>query len=247
MDWRLNWKVYSLIGVGLLGLVLIFAPLPGEDGKYAKNRRELVEEIRDMRGGAKAINDTYTLRSIKQTPRHHFVRQQDRYRAYANRALPIGHGQTISQPYIVALMNQLAELRPGDKILEVGTGSGYHAATLSVYADTVYSLEIVKPLAERAHKKFEQLGYEGIVSRHGDGYYGWEQKAPFDAIIVTAAASHIPPPLSEQLKPGGKLVIPVGPPYQVQRLIVAEKDAAGHLRQRTVLAVRFVPMTRAEE
>ncbi|MFP4687216.1 MAG: protein-L-isoaspartate(D-aspartate) O-methyltransferase [bacterium] len=214
---------------------------------FEESRRALLEELRHPRPGAAAIDDTYALKTIAETPRHKFVRTGNRHRAYKNRALPIGHGQTISQPYIVALMNQLAEIRPGDIVLEIGTGSGYHAATLAVYADTVYSIEIVEPLAERAAEKFKKLNYENIISRQGDGYYGWPEKGPFDSIVVTAAASHIPPPLIEQLKPGGVMVIPVGPPYQTQRLMVLEKNQEGEVSQRTVLAVHFVPLTREEE
>ncbi len=238
---------FALLLIGGLFICQFFVPGLLWGQQFEEQRQELVEELRQPRLGAETIEDTYALETIRRTPRHKFVREQDRSRAYQNRPLPIGYGQTISQPYIVALMNQLANIRPGDVVLEIGTGSGYHAATLAVYADTVYSIEIVEPLAGEASEKFAELEYENIKTRHGDGYYGWEEAGPFDAIIVTAAASHIPPPLMEQLKPGGTLVIPVGPPYQTQRLMTVSKDEDGEISQRSILAVRFVPLTREEE
>jgi protein-L-isoaspartate(D-aspartate) O-methyltransferase len=164
--------------------------------------------------------------------------------AYDNRPLPIGHQQTISQPYIVALMTDLLDLKPGDKVLEVGTGSGYQAAILSELVRTVYTIEIVAPLAKEAAARLTALNYSNVKTKTGDGYLGWPEEAPFDAIMVTAGALEIPPTLVMQLKPGGKLVIPVGPQWSSQTLKVVEKDASGKTTARNVLAVRFVPLTR---
>jgi protein-L-isoaspartate(D-aspartate) O-methyltransferase len=176
-------------------------------------------------------------------PRHEFVPKGERSNAYQDRPLPIGHGQTISQPYIVALMTELLELNPDDVVLEVGTGSGYQAAVLSPLCREVYTIEIVPALAEQAKANLERLGFANVTVRLGDGYYGWPQHAPFDAIIVTAAASHVPPPLIQQLKPGGRMVIPVGGPFFVQQLIMVEKAADGSVSTRHLLPVRFVPLT----
>ncbi len=160
-----------------------------------------------------------------------------------NRPLPIGHGQTISQPYIVALMTELLAPKAGDVVLEVGTGSGYQAAVLAELGARVYTIEIVPPLANSAALRLEQLGYSNVEVRLGDGYYGWPEHAPFDGIIVTAAANAIPPPLIEQLKPGGRMLIPVGAPFSAQELIVLVKDTKGKVSTRSVLPVAFVPLT----
>jgi protein-L-isoaspartate(D-aspartate) O-methyltransferase len=157
--------------------------------------------------------------------------------------LPIGYGQTISQPYIVALMTELLEAQAGDKVLEIGTGSGYQAAVLNELTPRVYTIEIVKPLYERAVKRLDKLGYKTIQTRLADGYDGWKEHAPFDGIIVTCAAGHVPPPLWEQLKEGGRMVIPVGGVYETQRLLVLTKQEGGKRQSRNVLPVRFVPMT----
>jgi protein-L-isoaspartate(D-aspartate) O-methyltransferase len=163
--------------------------------------------------------------------------------AYENRPLPIGYGQTISQPYIVALMTDLLEPEPGDVVLEIGTGSGYQAAVLSKLVQQVYTIEIIPQLASSASQRLQRLGFKNVEVKNADGYFGWEEHAPFDAIIVTAAASHIPPPLVAQLKPGGVLMIPVGPAFQVQQLSMVKKDQEGKLTTRQVLPVRFVPFT----
>jgi protein-L-isoaspartate(D-aspartate) O-methyltransferase len=163
--------------------------------------------------------------------------------AYENRPLPIGHGQTISQPYIVALMTDLLEPGPDDVALEVGTGSGYQAAVLSPLVGHVYTVEIIEPLANQAAARLDRLGYDNVTTTLGDGYYGWEEHAPFDKIIVTAAASHVPPPLIEQLKPGGKMVIPVGGRFMTQLLLLLEKTSDGEVIARQIGAVRFVPLT----
>lgn len=193
------------------------------------------------------ITDERILESMRHVPRHKFVPQALQGQAYQNNPLPIGYGQTISQPYIVAYMNQMLNLSPGDKVLEIGTGSGYHAATLSELTPDVFSIEIIRELGEQAAGYYDELGYETIQTKIGDGYYGWEEHAPFDAIIVTAASGHIPPPLVEQLRPGGVIVIPIGSPYQTQTLMKITKDEDGNIRTERDLPVRFVPMTGAAQ
>ena len=177
-------------------------------------------------------------------PRHRFVPEEMQLFAYANGPLSIGHGQTISQPYIVALMTELLAVGAESTVLEIGTGSGYQAAVLSELVYHVYSMEIVDALAQSAKARLHALGYQNIEIRSGDGYLGWPEHAPYDGIIVTAAAPHIPEPLIEQLKPGGRLVIPVGQPFSGQELIVVEKGREGHTHRRQVLPVAFVPLTR---
>ncbi|MGB5626847.1 MAG: protein-L-isoaspartate(D-aspartate) O-methyltransferase [Woeseiaceae bacterium] len=181
-----------------------------------------------------------TMNTVK---RHELVPQSERRFAYENRPLPIGYGQTISQPYIVALMTELIEPDGGDVVLEVGTGSGYQAAVLAELVDHVYSIEIIAALATRVRQDLERLGYKNITTKLGDGYYGWEEHGPFDAIVVTAAASHVPPPLIEQLKPGGRMVIPVGGRFMTQTLLQLEKTESGEVVTRQYGAVRFVPLT----
>ena len=165
------------------------------------------------------------------------------HQSYRNRPLPIGYGQTISQPAIVALMTDLLQLEPTDKALEIGTGSGYQAAILAELVEQVFSIEIVPELAERAKVDLERTGYLNVTTREGDGYYGWEDEAPFDAIIVTAASDHIPPPLLKQLKPGGRMVIPVGSRFMVQHLVLVTKEADDNIVTEQLLPVRFVPLT----
>jgi protein-L-isoaspartate(D-aspartate) O-methyltransferase len=167
-----------------------------------------------------------------------------RPQAYANRPLPIGEGQTISQPYIVALMTDLLDTKPGDSVLEIGTGSGYQAAVLSELVQHVYTIEIVEPLAKKSETLLRQLGYRNISFKIGDGYNGWPERAPFDAIIVTAAAPHVPPALAAQLKPGARMVIPIGGQFDVQFLQVVVKQADGSIATQMNLPVRFVPLTR---
>jgi protein-L-isoaspartate(D-aspartate) O-methyltransferase len=208
--------------------------------------RDIADEIAFTRAEiGRAAFDPRVLAALAEVPREEFVPAERRLYAYANGALPIGHGQTISQPYIVALMTDLLAPRPEDVILEIGTGSGYQAAVLSRLVRQVYSIEIVEPLALAARERLARLGYANVTVRHGDGYRGWPEHAPFDGIVVTAAAPHVPPPLVDQLKPGGRLVIPVGPPGYIQQLRVVEKDAAGAVSQRDLLAVAFVPLTGA--
>jgi protein-L-isoaspartate(D-aspartate) O-methyltransferase len=176
-------------------------------------------------------------------PRERFVPSRLVGAAYENRPLPIGHGQTISQPYIVALMTELLQVDRDDVVLEVGTGSGYQAAVLAKLASRVKTIEIIRPLGESATKRLHQLGYRNVEVKLADGYYGWPEHAPFDGILVTAAGTSIPPPLVKQLKPGGRMVIPLGAPFQTQDLILVSKDAAGKVSTKSILPVAFVPLT----
>jgi len=192
----------------------------------------------------RGIRDQAALRAMRSVPRHQFVPPELRDDAYGDFPLPIGHGQTISQPYIVAYMTEQIRPYPGMKVLEVGTGSGYQAAVLAEIGCSVYTMEIFRVLADGAAARLARLGYGAARVRHGDGHDGWPDAAPFDAIIVTAAAGYVPPRLIEQLKPGGRLVIPVGSVYGVQHLILVEKDAQGDTRTRTLLPVAFVPLLR---
>ena len=203
----------------------------------------MVQTIRQYSEAAIAVTDERVLRAMGHVPRHRFVPASERSHAYRDSPVPIGFGQTISQPYIVALMTQLADVQPGMKVLEVGTGSGYQAAVLYALTDQVCTIEIIVPLAERTHRLFEVLRLNGIQAREGDGYYGWAPGAAFDRILVTAAAEHIPPPLLRQLKPGGRMVIPVGPKWGNQELLLVTKDANGVVATRALLPVRFVPLT----
>jgi len=183
--------------------------------------------------------------AMAEVPRHEFVPGQEQVYAYANGPLPIGHGQTISQPYIVALMTDLLECGPDDRVLEVGTGSGYQTAILSRVVARVYSVEIIPELAEQASERLARLGYDNLECRQSDGYAGWPEHAPYDGILVTAAAPSVPPPLIAQLEEGARLVIPVGPQYGHQELMVIEKCPDGSLITTEVLSVAFVPLTRA--
>lgn len=207
-------------------------------------RRQMVEEqILNPRDGREPVKDKSVVEAMRAVPRHVFVPAHLRDHAYADRPLPIGHGQTISQPYIVALMTQHLNLTPSHKVLEVGTGSGYQAAVLAQITPNVYSIEIVEKLANAAAKTLADEGYASVKVRAGDGYKGWPEHAPFDAIIVTCAPDELPKALWEQLKPGGRIVIPIGSVDRVQQLVVVSKDAAGQRRTQTITEVRFVPMT----
>ncbi len=188
------------------------------------------------------IDNRAVLDAMRTVPRHLFVPMKHRDQAHVDHALPIGLGQTISQPYIVAFMTQAASPDSEDIVLEVGTGSGYQAAVLAQIVKQVYSIEIFQQHSDDAGERFRDLGYSNITHKAGDGYYGWEEHAPFDAIVVTAAAEHIPPPLVRQLKPGGVMVIPVGNRFQVQTLVMVEKDLEGKAKTRNLLPVRFVPL-----
>jgi protein-L-isoaspartate(D-aspartate) O-methyltransferase len=226
--------------------------LPGSNGlasdQYAEPRQKMVRAIEaDVNENSLYISkkglDARVMSAMGRVERHKFVPLSQQSRAYANMPLPIGHGQTISQPYIVALMTDLIRIDPGDKVLEIGTGSGYQAAVLAEMGAEVFTIEIIKPLASQASKRLTSLGYDTVKTRKGDGYYGWQEEAPFDAIVVTAAASHIPPPLIRQLKPGGVMVIPVGSRFLVQQLVLVSKNGAGDITTRQILPVRFVPLT----
>ncbi|NOQ14790.1 MAG: protein-L-isoaspartate(D-aspartate) O-methyltransferase [Methyloprofundus sp.] len=187
--------------------------------------------------------DARVMAAMKQVSRHEFIPHEFHYCAYDNSPAPIGSGQTISQPYIVALMSDLLDTKPGDSILEIGTGSGYQAAILSCMVQQVYSVEILESLAAKVHKRLNKLGYNNINLRTGDGYYGWPEHAPYDGIIVTAAAPYIPQPLIEQLRAGAKLVIPIGSPYSYQELMLVEKKPGGEIEIQSILSVSFVPLT----
>ncbi|GMU92809.1 MAG: hypothetical protein AMXMBFR4_18670 [Candidatus Hydrogenedentota bacterium] len=213
--------------------------------EFALERDRMVREdiARDGFFGRDGVRDGQVLAAMRAVPRHRFVPARLQRQAYSDGPLPIGHGQTISQPYIVAKMTELLRVGPEDSVLEIGTGSGYQAAVLAEIVKKVYTIEIVPELGSSAAELLNKLKYENIETKIGDGYFGWEEHAPYDAIIVTAAASHIPPPLVEQLKPGGRMVIPVGPPLGLQQLYVLEKRKDGSIQQRSVMAVRFVPLT----
>ena len=187
--------------------------------------------------------DRDVLDAMREVPRHEFVPKGLRSHAYDDRPLPIGHGQTISQPFIVALMSHLLNVEAGQKVLELGTGSGYQAAVLAEMGLEVATIEIIPELAEEASRNLQRAGFDGVATKTGDGYYGWPERAPFDGIVVTAAASHIPPPLVKQLKPGARMVIPVGGVFAAQQLVLVEKLPDGGTRTRQILPVRFVPLT----
>lgn len=195
---------------------------------------------------ARGIRDGATLDAMRAVPRHLYVPYAQRRNAYHDRPLPIGYGQTISQPYIVAYMTEIVNPKPNDKMLEIGTGSGYQAAVLAEIIDEVYTIEIVRPLGEQAKRLLESQ-YDNVHVKIADGYHGWPEHAPYNAIVVTAAAEYIPPPLVEQLKEGGKMIIPVGSPFQVQQLMLVEKNENGEISTRSLMPVRFVPFERARE
>jgi len=214
--------------------------LEGDSEQYKGLRHRMV----DQQIAARGIEDERVLQAMRDVPRHLFVPKGRRGSAYGDFPLPIGYGQTISQPYIVALMTELLEPEKDDVALEVGTGSGYQAAVLSRIVKEVYTVEIIPPLGKAAEKRLKEVAYENIKVKIGDGYYGWEEYALFDCIIVTAASDHIPPPLIRQLKRGGKMAIPVGGPFQVQNLMLVEKSGEGEIQTRNILPVRFVPFRR---
>jgi protein-L-isoaspartate(D-aspartate) O-methyltransferase len=210
-----------------------------------KMLRDIEDEVRYTRElvGRDAL-DPRVMAAMAEVPRHEFVPGHEQRYAYANGPLPIGHGQTISQPYIVALMTDLLDCGPEARVLEIGTGSGYQSAVLSRVVKQVYSVEVIGDLAAQAGERLARLGYANVLTRQGDGYLGWPEHAPYDGILVTAAAPSVPPALVEQLGAGARLVTPVGPPYGHQELLVIEKCADGSIRSRSLLGVAFVPLTR---
>ncbi len=213
--------------------------LPYQKDPFLAARQEMVTSQIEARG----ISDPATLQAMRKVPRHLFVPPSQVHEAYSDRPLPIGYNQTISQPLIVAYMTQLAKPAKGKKALEIGTGSGYQAAVLAVIVDSVYTIEIVPELARESAARLKMLGYSNVVAKYGDGYRGWPEKGPFDIILVTAAADHIPEPLKEQLADGGRLVMPVGDPATVQQMIVLTKRK-GRFTEQRLDPVRFVPLKR---
>lgn len=212
---------------------------PDPDDPLADARRAMVAHQIEARG----VRDPLVLEAMRSVPRHRFVPEYLHGQAYEDYPLPIGLQQTISQPFIVAAMTELLGARPGDRVLEVGTGSGYQAAVLARMGVAVFTIEILEPLATAAAERLQRLGYTNVQVRAGDGYAGWPEVAPFDGILVTAGAEHVPPPLVEQLKPGGRMVIPVGPSDDTQWLKLLVREADGRLREQDIMAVRFVPLT----
>jgi len=211
------------------------SPTPGDE--FARLRHQMVE----LQIKARGVKDPRVLAAMEKVPRHEFVPAEFIDQAYEDHPLPIGHGQTISQPYIVAVMTELLQLEPGDKVLEIGTGSGYQAAILAEITDKVYTDEIIPELAKSAEERLRRLGYTSVKVKNADGYYGWEEHAPYDAIIVTCAPDHVPRPLIRQLKDGGRMVIPVGPPGGYQSLWLIEKHG-DEVKSHNVMGVLFVPM-----
>jgi protein-L-isoaspartate(D-aspartate) O-methyltransferase len=208
---------------------------------FEKQREVMVSSQIEKRG----VKDPATLVALRKTPRHLFVPPNIIADAYDDRPLPIGYGQTISQPYIVAYMTEIIKPQPGHKVLEIGTGSGYQAAVLSGIVKEVYTIELIDSLGKQAKNRLAKLNYKNVTVKTGDGYHGWKDKSPFDAIVVTAAAEHIPPPLIEQLKEGGRMIIPVGSPFMVQQLMLVEKKD-GKVRTTSLMPVRFVPFKRSQ-
>jgi len=227
----------------ILIFLLLLLPLSGKsDDQYENLRSRMVDQQIANRG----IEHAGVLEAMRTVPRHLFVPEAQKRNAYNDGPLPIGHGQTISQPYIVAYMTEIIQPEPDYRVLEIGAGSGYHAAVISKIVDRVFTIEIVTELGRTAKERLDQLGYDNVEVKIADGYYGWEEYAPFDAIVVTAAAEHIPPPLVEQLKDGGRMIIPVGSPFFTQQLTLVEKRG-DEITTRNLMPVRFVPFRRAED
>ena len=220
---------------------------PPAAGERAEERARMVQEqIARPFGFRTRVRSPQVLEAMRAVPRHVFVPAIRRGYAYADSPVPIGHGQTISQPYIVAFMTELLEVTPESKVLEIGTGSAYQAAVLAHLTPHVYTVEIIEPLAVRAQETLRAQGYTQVQCLQADGYHGWPEHAPYDRIIVTCAAGHLPPPLWEQLKSGGRIVIPIGGPKELQHLVVVTKTTEGKRRSRRVMPVRFVPLTRGK-
>lgn len=234
-----RFALIFLFHAALTGCGMPASTGPQSDLDFTEARQRMVKE--QLSGLGRGIKDPRVLQAMVTVPRHEFVPERLRSLAYRDHPLPIGYDQTISQPYIVAFMTEQLKPRPTDRVLEIGTGSGYQAAVLSLLVEKVYTIEIVKPLAESARATLNRFGYKNVEVKAGDGYLGWPEAAPFDAIIVTCAPEKIPQPLIDQLKEGGRMIIPVGPAMD-QKLYLLEKKQ-GRIEQRAVLPVRFVPMT----
>lgn len=245
---RFTWRVMAAVLTVVAGLAGV--PMTAEAADEFMVRRErMIADIERVVSETQRETGRDTLHArviaaLGKVERHRFVPPGLAMQAYNNRPLAIGAGQTISQPFIVALMTDLLNVGPGDKVLEVGTGSGYQAAVLAEIVRVVFSIEIVETLGREATQVLSASGYRNVSTRIGDGYAGWSEEAPFDGIIVTAAAPYVPQPLIDQLKPGGRMVIPLGAPQGAQSLLVVEKDLRGTVTRRKVLDVRFVPLTR---
>ncbi|MCB2217892.1 MAG: protein-L-isoaspartate(D-aspartate) O-methyltransferase [Desulfobulbaceae bacterium] len=239
-----TWLLLLLLA--FLGLRGGWFPAAGlcQDGMDVMEERRLAMVAEQIE--ARGVSAPRVLEAMRRAERHLFVPDSQVPFAYDDRPLPIGHGQTISQPYIVALMTELIRPQPPFKVLEIGAGSGYQAAVLAELVEEVYTVEIIAPLAKWAEARLAAAGYENVMVKQADGYYGWEEHAPFDAVVVTAATPHIPPPLIEQLKDGGRMIIPVGSRFRVQQLVLVEKEK-GELTTRNMLPVRFVPFTRGDD
>jgi protein-L-isoaspartate(D-aspartate) O-methyltransferase len=242
--------MYGLLNIWIFLYIffsgLYAAALSADD--FTMQRKQMVQLIEaDVKTTSLYLDkdtlDPQVMQAIATVPRHEFVPEDVQSSAYLNRPLPIGHGQTISQPYIVAIMTDLLKVKAKSKVLELGTGSGYQAAVLSRLVNKVFTIEIIEPLGLMAKKRLAALGYDNVEVKIGDGYYGWQEHAPFDAIVVTAAANHIPPPLIKQLKKGGKMMIPVGTPFMTQQLLLVNKQQDGKIVTQQILPVRFVPVT----
>ena len=247
MRWGRFLPVSGPCRARLAALLLVAGPASADD-RFAEARAALMRAValdaeRTAEWIGKEAFDPRVMETLGRVPRHLFVPPDLQDLAYSNRPLPIGYGQTISQPYIVALMTDLLAPEPDDVAFELGTGSSYQAAVLAELVAEVYTVEIVPPLAASAVARLKALGYDNVTVRAGDGYHGWPAHAPFDIIVVTAAASHVPPPLIAQLKPGGRMVIPVGSPFLTQHLLLIEKGADGTVTSRQILPVIFVPLT----
>ncbi|MBA3512471.1 protein-L-isoaspartate(D-aspartate) O-methyltransferase [Sphingomonas sp.] len=243
-------SIKALLALALLPVVASCQPAPepvevaADERRFADERRQLAASIRDYAEPIREPANPRIISAVGELPRHLFVPTSQQPFAYRDEPLPIGEDQTISQPSLVALMTHLLRPSETDVMLEVGTGSGYQAALLSKLVRHVYTIEIVEPLARQAAQRLADLGYANVTVRHGDGYAGWPQYAPFDGIIVTAGAPHVPKPLLDQLKPGGRMVIPVGPADSIQQLKLIAKDSRGRVREEIIIPVRFVPLTR---
>jgi protein-L-isoaspartate(D-aspartate) O-methyltransferase len=239
-----KWIILGILILVVISIIAIQLRVPSYffrkniSDEFSEKRNSMVDQQIANRG----IKDHAVLEAMRTVPRHKFVLEEYLDQAYADHPLPIGYGQTISQPYIVALMTEMLQVKPGQRVLEIGTGSGYQAAILAELGAEVYTVEIIPELAKQAQDRLERLGYTNIKILNADGYYGWEEYAPYDAIIVTAAPDHLPQPLVNQLKEGGRLVIPIGPVGTVQTLWLFEKSQ-GELLATNLGLVRFVPLT----